>query len=314
MATNGPLFLKRTRTEFLEDLKDSFGEKSEVFTDELRALLFEMWVRARSRPPFPVHRPEPTDEMKQAELMGLLTPLLKDLATTPGAGDFRRALAQVVKQTITTGQGITRFDREDTLNLQLDPTAQEFMDQEKFAKHLDKVLRLEPGLTKYHDTALHQVELELVPVPGSSSGIPKLEPGLETDEDQDRLKERLEKFGVLAPLSWVPVFQHEETGARAGIDVPSLERQLPRELERWLVFDGCNWLFPHPKPVYTYDECTHVRLWVDGIDQLNSMCLWQHSTNADINSEAIDGVMIPGSVSSSQVRAVYTTVLKEYGV
>lgn len=318
MATNGPLFLKRTRSEFLEDLKDSFGDKSDGFTDELRVLLFEMWIRARSRPPFPVHRPEPTDEMKQAELMELLTPLLKNLSSRPGTGDFRRALVQVVQQSITVGQGITRFDNSEGVELKLDLIAQELqktLDQAQFAEQLDKVLRLEPGLAKYHDPIAGQVELELQPNSSpNAAGLSELLPGVDSDEDQVRLKTRLEKLGVLAPSNWLPVFQHTDTGARAGVDVPALERQVPRELETWLVYDGSHWLFPHPKPIYTYDECTHVRLLVDGVDQLNSSCMWQYVYDSDRYNDLIQCVMIPGSSGSSQVKAVYTTILKEYGL
>jgi hypothetical protein len=55
---NGSRFLEHTWDEFLEDLTGAFGERSDSFTNELKAHLFELWARARTRPLFP--EPEPT--------------------------------------------------------------------------------------------------------------------------------------------------------------------------------------------------------------------------------------------------------------
>jgi hypothetical protein len=52
-------FLEETKEQFLDGLRTCFGEGGdEWFSGELRVILFELWVRAHSRPSFPVPKPE----------------------------------------------------------------------------------------------------------------------------------------------------------------------------------------------------------------------------------------------------------------
>ena len=281
MTTNGPRFLERTRDEFLKDLRDSFGERSGAFTEDLRVLLFEMWVRARSRPPFPEHRPEPTDEMKQAELEVRLWTAFSNISSRKNM-ELALEFVLAVQRSITTGAGIIRLDKAEALNLTLDPGAE--LDQEAFAKMLDQVLKLEgAGLEKLHDGVMHQVELKF----GGT--------------------------GVVAPSVWVPVFQHVDTGVRSGIDVLGSERHIAEQIDTLLVHDGANWLFPNPKPVHTYDNNSHVKLFVDGVVVPNSAMTWHNGFDTDRGCQLIEGVQVPSGHPGSQVRAVYSTVLKEYG-
>jgi hypothetical protein len=319
MARDGERFLERTRLEFLEDLMGSFGERSDDFGSELKVLLFEMWVRARSRSPFPEQRPEPTDDMKQAEFDARLATALASINTTLENPEFQREFVKSVQRTITVGQGITRNDKPECLALHLDPTRPPAIDQKQFSELLDKSLRLEgKGLDKWLDTGLDQVELEfkLENASADAAGIPELDEfALEQDETQKRLVKRLEKLGVMPPAEWVPVFQHRDSGVFAGIDVVSNQKFYQRNVETYLFYDQSLmlWQFPNPKPIYTYDDCPHIRMWIDGVEQMNSMVTWTNTYDNDIHKQVVENATIPNAMSSSSVKAVYTTFSTEYG-
>jgi hypothetical protein len=316
MARNGERFLERTREEFLEDLVNSFGERSDEFGGELKVLLFELWVRARSRPPFPVHRPEPTDDMKQEEFEARLATALAQVSSSSST-ELQHEFVKSIQRSITVGQGITRNDQMTCLSLHLDPARPAAIDQRQFSELLDKSLRLEgDGLEKWLDPANNQLELGLK-LKGASgaAGIPELDELAHpdgNDEDQRRLTRRLDKLGLVPPADWMPVFQHRDTGVRAGLDVGMGTRYFTKSVETYLVYDGLSWKFPTPKPLHTYDGNLHIRLWVDNVEQMNSACTWSDIYDHDLFKQVVEAVTIPAAMNTSQVRAVYTTITSEY--
>lgn len=316
MARDGERFLERTRHEFLEDLTSSFGERSDDFGAELKVLLFEFWIRARSRAPFPQHRPEPTDEMKQDEFEARLTTALANSSAARNT-ELRAEFVKSVQGSITVGEGITRNDQVTSLSLLLDSN-HHLAGQVRFAQQLDECLVLDGvGLEKRLDPHAGEVWLELkLPANAVGAAIPEIDEfDLEPDDDQKRLTKRLEKLGLMPPGDWVPVFQHRDSGVRAGIDVTSNQHHFQRTVETLLFYDETttNWKFPSPKPLYTYDDCPHVRLWVDGVEQMNGSCLWSESYDSSLFKQVVDDVCIPGATSCSSVRAVYTTLSTEHG-
>lgn len=314
MDENGSRFLERTRRQFLEDLSGTFGERSDSFGDELKVHLFELWVRARSRPPFPEHRPEPTDEMKQVEFESRLVNAL-GRTSSYRAPVVHAELVKAVQACITTGDGITRHDESDSLELRLDPT-RNAMDQHEFARQLDATLKVDGvGIGRNYDPGVGELWLELRPdkVPGGAASIPEYDELGGRDDDQRRLEKRLRALGLGVPPNWLPAFVHEETGVLAGIDVPGNATYRSHSVETLLAHDGMRWLFPAPRPLYTFDSCPHVRLWVDGIEQSNHDCTWTYTLD-DQSRQVVEAVDLPLASAGSRVRVAYHTIHKEFGV
>lgn len=106
---------------------------------------------------------------------------------------------------------------------------------------------------------------------------------------------------------------HEETGDLAGIDVQGNAAYRPHRVETLLAHDGTRWLFPAPRPVYTFDSCPHVRLWVDGIEQSNHDCTWTYTLD-DQSRQVVAAVDLPLASTGSRVRAAYPTIHKGLGL
>lgn len=262
MAKTGPRFLEHTRHEFLDDLMNAFGEKSDNFTEDLKVLLFELWVRARSRAPFPEHRPEPTEEMKQAEFRKRFSDMLQE-AVAPS--EIGHTFIKAVQRSITVGAGIVRFDGDGALNLQLDPTYAALY-QSSFADMLNQVLKTEGILQKSHDLGTNEVTVSVSRV-------------------------------------------------RAAFDAADEKHLVRQQVDTMLTHDGAHWLLPNPKPVNTPDKCPHVQLWVDGVKQDNDQRTWLSEFQWSTGLFVVGQVFIPTAVTPyvDQVRATYSTVVKEYG-
>lgn len=205
-------FLQHVRQEFLEDLAQSFG-KSDTFSPDLKALLFDLWVRARDRPLFP--RPEPTEAQKQAEFEERLSTTLKGIETRTGS---REAFTHALQKCVAVGEGIIRNDREDRLSLHLDATKTSAYNPDDFAQRLHKHLAIPGGSVALEGTT---VELSM---PGSH----------------------------LPPGGWRPVFQ-SPGGALAGFDDirPLYPRKVNTYL--CYNEHTCSWRFPNPPPIHTPD-------------------------------------------------------------
>lgn len=316
---DGPRFLERTKAQFLEDLAGAFGERSEAFTSDLKVLLFELWVRARSRPPFPDAKPEPPEEMKQAEFEKRLSAALTNAENYDNL-ELAQDLVHLVQRTIVVGDGLTRDNSSSALEISLDPEAVQWeRSKTKFAELLEQVL-IPDGqhLEKRLDHASGHLYLDFnLPANAVGAAIPDIAEHGPDDDDQERLEKRLRKLGVLAPYDWIPVMQHKDSGQRAALDIlgGASEKYLQHTVETLLVYDNALmvWRFPNPRPLYTYDDCLHVRLWVGAVEQANSLCTWNSTYDSGQMKTVVETVQIPGTDQDDTVKASYTTMTVEIG-
>lgn len=303
MDGNGPLFLERTKLQFLEDLTESFGDRATSFSDELRVLLFEMWVRARSRPPFPVHRPERPDVQKQAEFEEQLVRALHFVLSVP---DLKTAFATALGACLDVdGTSIVKTDLGSSVELKTGDT-----DPLKFAETLNWCLQVGDNLHKWHDDNIGQVTVSQLVAPEVTEAPEDKGDG----DSQDTLSQKLEALGVFGPPGWVPVYQEEHTGVRVALDPSDSAKYEAEVVDTLLVRSSTSgaWVFPHPRPLYRLGDYDHIEIWVDG--ELQTLTTGWDSGPGPDGREVVTEVFIGAALDTSRVRARYPTTERTYGL
>jgi len=70
------------------------------------------------------------------------------------------------------------------------------------------------------------------------------------------------------------------------------------------------WKFPYPQPSFDLNDpsCTHIKLYVNGMEPLATICVWERQTVT--KGPVVTSVTIPGTSDEDAVRAVYTALVK----
>lgn len=310
--------LENLHESFLEDLNDSFGEKATHFSEDLRATLFDLWARARLRPE--IHE---SDGRRRDKLAHHLASLLGDIVV-PGTQDpvetdlvdslacLREAFKEAVLS-LGTGLGAKTISVDGALEMHVGAdggivlsTPSGTITDEEFARRLNQSLEVDGvNIQKRYDPIMDKVEL-------TSPSQPARNAPIMDSFDTEWLEEALESLNIRPlPQGWLPVAMARD-GRKAAVDLEGRTSHVVTSVRTYLTYDPntLKWRFPNPMPAFTGDECPHVLLFVDGVEQVNHDFVWD--TTHRNGRERVQNVYISIAHEDSVVEARYETTVVEH--
>jgi len=289
--------LAQLEQAFDSDLELVFDGKAKEFAPHLRGMLFELWMRARDRPGGITQRLGELEELEKKKLE----------VREEVSSEFERQLPAVTQQ--FKSQFESAASSTFNLNFVAALELEDFTVDTAIVKMLERVLKLHGlELTNF----VNNLELKT----SGSSSIPKLEDYDSDDEFQKVLQARLLREGFVLPgrivssSDWRPVFMNTETGRQGALDVSADLFTNVELISTYLVEDAGSWRFPYPPPAYDYDLCEHVQLIVDGLEQVNAACTWNHEYHQGLRKQIVASVTIHGTLPTNAVQARYTSVVR----
>lgn len=268
--------LARLQDAFETDLHFVFEERAQELSDHLRAMLFELWMKARGR----TSDKEIAEEVFQEKVPAMIKTVL--------TAEIMPTLAAFI------GMPDTNFDMA-------------------LADKMQEMLRFDPRQFEVLNAYTGHLDIQAKISGDGSLGVPDLDDHDPDDDFQKTLQKRLRREGLLPGenkdfYNWFPVFMNADTGRRAGIDMHNWTFHDVQTMQTYLVHDvGLSWKFPNPKPIADSMDSSqpHIVLEVKELVESNATCIWETEWDPNVHHDVVTEVQISTASPTDVVRATY---------